>query len=43
MEKDLSRKKRELIVFKLSRKSESRADISSAKILINAGYENETH
>ena len=38
----LKPKKRELLGFKLSRKSESRADISSAKMLINAGYENET-
>lgn len=34
----LKPKKKELLGFKLSRKSESKADINSAKMLINAGY-----
>ena len=38
----LKPKKKELLGFKLSRKSESKADISSAKMLINAGYSYET-
>ena len=36
--KGLEPKKKELLGFKLSRKSESKADINSAKMLINAGY-----
>ena len=38
----LKPKKKELLGYKLSRKSESNADISAAKMLINAGYEYQT-
>ena len=40
--KGLKPKKKELLGYKLSRKSESNADISAAKMLINAGYEYQT-
>ena len=38
----LKAKKKELLGYKLSRKSETKADIDSARMLINAGYKKET-